>query len=342
MRFPFRAILRLLVLLLPIHAFANPHPVDDEMCQAKRAIEAQAGALLAAGRYSELDALAASFRKSQQSFANGYWSLSLFYQVVAGLKDDASEQDWQQRIGLLRKWFNEDVECITPRVALARGLVGYAWHARGHAWASQVPKEALPLVYERVAEANRILEAARSLPEKCPGWYSAWQQMAMLAGPTHEQYDDTFAEGLRNFPSYRSLYLMKTLYLLERWYGKRGDWQKFAIESCDALGADQGDVLYAQIVWYLHDTRIYGNPIRDGGVDWQRVQHGFQILTQQNPNSLLTLSEYCSISGFAPHEARQLMGSLFAELNDRVDLDVWRTMALYQKDHNWACGFAQQ
>lgn len=313
----------------------GPIAIENELSKAKRTIENQAIAFLGAGKYSQLDALAASFRQSQHCFASGSWSLSFFYQALSDLKTEAPEDEWQRRLALLRRWFEEDADCITPRVALARALIGYAWHARGNNWASDVPQNAWPTVYERVTEANRILEAARNLPEKCPCWYSAWMTMGMLAGASHEQYDEVFAEALKNFPSYTPFYFMKTWYLQERWYGKPGEWQTFAKNSADQWAGEKGDVLYAQIVWYIHGLRIYGNPIAESGVEWPRVQRGFEAIRRQNPDSLLALSEYCSISGFAPTGARELMQRLFSELNNRVDLSVWQTLALYQRDYSW-------
>jgi hypothetical protein len=311
-------------------------PVENELCKAKRDIETQAVALLGVGKYSELDALAASFRKSQDSFANGFWSLSLFYQALTDLETEAPEAQWQRRVALLRRWFEEDVDCITPRVALAQALVGYAWHARGSSWAPDVPKDAWRVVNERVTEANRILEAARNLPEKCPFWYSTWMTAVFLADVSREQYDKVFSEALENFPPYTPFYFKRAYYLQERWFGEAGEWQKFAKESADRRGGEQGDILYAQIVWHLHDLRIYKNPIAESAVEWPRVQRGFEAMRRQHPQSLLVLSEYCSISGFAPTGARPLMRSLFAELGNRVDLSVWRKMNFFLRDRGWA------
>jgi hypothetical protein len=312
-------------------------PVENEFSKAKREIKSRALALLAGGKYSDLDATAADFRNSQASFENGYWKLSLFYQAVSDVDTKAPEAEWKARLTLLRRWFEEDTECITSRVAMARALIGYAWHARGNDWASKVPKDAWPIVNERVTEAKRILAAARNLPEKCPCWYSTWMFVAMLDGPTREQYDTVFQEALKAFPAYTPFYFMKTWYLQERWYGKRGEWESFAATSADNIGGDKGDILYAQILWHVHDLRVYGNPIGESAVQWPRAQHGFEALRQQFPNSIFALSEYCSISGFAPSGARQLMRNLFTQVGNRVDLAVWTTTDLFLRDRRWAC-----
>ena len=313
---------------------AGPMCVEDEFTKTEASIEKKALTLLASQKYSELDALAANFRKSQACFENGYWQLALLYKSITDLDTKAPEQDWEARLKLIRRWFEQDTDCITPRVAMARALVGYAWHARGNDWASKVSKDAWPLVYERIAEATRILEAARNLSETCPVWYSTWMKVAMLSGPDRERYDAVFEEALAAFPAYTAFYFSKVWYLQERWYGERGDWEAFAAVAADKIGGEKGDLLYAQIVWYVHEQRVYGNPIREAAIEWPRVQRGFEAIRRQYPDSILALSEYCSISGFAGE--RQLMQSLFNEIGNRVDLAVWRTTELFEQDYRWA------
>jgi hypothetical protein len=322
----------------PSLAAANPSPlvsVEDEVHQFQRDVHLRGVALLSAGDFRGLDAMARDFRSSQASFANGGWKLNCFYQELSGVGDKASEKLWEMRLALLRRWFEADTESITARVAMAHGLVDYAWHARGGGWASDVKSDAWPLVYERIAEAGRILDAARDLPEKCPGWYCAWMTKAMLAGDDRQRYDEVFAEGVHNFPTCSSLYVLKVSYLQERWYGKPGEWQAFAKQSADSLGGENGDVLYAQILWYIHNRRTYGDPVGETGIEWPRARRGFEALQRRYPDSLMLISEFCSISGHVPGEAA-LMRSLFDKIGNRVILSVWREPDRFAKDRSFA------
>jgi hypothetical protein len=141
---------------------------------------------------------------------------------------------------------------------------------------------------------------------------------------------------VRMWPDYHIFHAIRAYYLLPRWHGQPGEWEAFAAESAADLGGEQGDVLYAQIVWAMHASRIYGNPIAETALEWARVQRGFEALCRQFPNSLSARSEFCSISGFAPSGARTLMRNLFPLLGNRVDLSVWLTMERYQRDRQWA------
>ena len=190
-------------------------------------------------------------------------------------------------------------------------------------------------VAERITEADRILDVARDLPEKCPGWYYNWMMKAMLAGDDRQRYDELFAEGMHNFPAYSSLYLLKVGYPQERWYGKPGEWRAFAKQSADSLGGEDGDALYGQIVWYIHNGRTYGDPIGETGIEWPRARRGFEALRRRYPDPLMLLSEYCSISGRAPSEA-PLMRSLFGKIDNRVVLSVWKGANRFVKDRSCA------
>jgi len=313
----------------------TPVVVQNEMSQASADIKKRTIPLLEAGDFAALDAMAREFRASPVTFASGGRPLNLFYGSL-DLDDTASEADWETRLGLVRRWFESDVESITARVAMADALVMYAWHARGIEWARDVKPEGWRLMRERVVEAKRILAAARSLPEKCPYWYITWMTMSMLSGEDQERYDEIFAEAVKEYPSYTRIYWMKVWRLEEKWYGKPGEWEAFAKESADQLGGEEGDILYARLVWWVHTMRTYGNPVAESALDWERTKRGFEAIRRQYPDSLQVLSEFCAISGFAPKGARGQMRQLFDELGNRVDLECWKKVELFVRDRRWA------
>jgi hypothetical protein len=131
---------------------------------------------------------------------------------------------------------------------------------------------------------------------------------------------------------------MKVWRLEEKWYGERGDWEAFAKESADRLGGEEGDILYARLVWYVHDTRLYSNPVAESALDWERTKRGFEAIRRQYPDSLLALSEFCALSGFAPMGARTQMRQLFDEIGNRVDLQTWKKVDLFVRNRRWAYG----
>lgn len=313
-----------------------PIVVEDEWTKASSEIGGKALSLLTTGNFAALDAMASAFRQNQAEFADGYWRLSLFYWELGDMEKLPTEEDWAQRIRLLRRWQEKDPKSITANVTLAIALVNYAWYERGAKDAKRIPPWQNSPIREPLVEANQILRSAYNLPEHCPYWYSAWMVKAMLARDTREAYDAVFAEAVHNYPTYAPFYFLKTWRLLERWYGVPGEWEAFAKQSADQIGGEAGDILYARILWYVHDHRFYNNPIEGTAMEWPRAQRGFEAIRRRSPDSFFALSEYCSISGFASTEPARLMRNLFEEIGPRVDLKVWRTTDLFLRDRDWA------
>ena len=317
-------------------AAAVPMIVEDEATTAKDRIRNEATTLLNNHDYHGLDALAARLRRSTQTFAQGDSPIAYFYFEVADLPETSAPAEWKARMQMLRDWFENDPDSLTARVGMAYGLSRYAWQARGGGWASEVSQEGWQLFAERLTEARRILIAAESFATRCPVFYSIRLRVAQVDGTPREQYEQFFEEAVSAFPTYANFYKNRAYYLLPRWFGAPGEWEAFAAASADRIGGGAGDILYAQIIWSMHDGRIFGNIFKEADLKWPRVQKGFKALCRRYPNSIAAPSEYCSISGFAPDGARQTMRGLFLRLGNRVDLSVWRTKERWAQDRSWA------
>src|SRR5204863_10147801 len=84
----------------------------------------------------------------------------------------------------------------------------------------------------------------------------------------------------------------RAVYLLPRWNGEEGEWEKDLAKSADRVGGDEGDVLYARGVWEINhyagsevETAFKENKSR-----WTRADRGFGLVVKQFPDSLQTKS----------------------------------------------------
>ncbi len=310
--------------------------MEDEATTAKVRIRSEGTTLLNNRDYRGLDTLASQLAQSRQTFAQGDWPIGFFYSEVAALPKKSTPAEWEAHMQLLRDWFENDSDSPTARLAMVYGLIGYAWEARGDGWASFVTENGWQLFGERLTEARRILTAAEPLAGTSPIFYSERLELALADNTPREVYDQLFEEAVSAFPTYTNFYTSRAYYLLPRWHGEPGEWEAFAAASADQVSGEAGEILYAQIVWFMHDQRFFGNIFRESAAQWPRTENGFDALCRRYPNSISTPSEYCSISGFAPSGARQIMRRLFSRLGNRVDLSVWRTIELWNKDRSWA------
>jgi hypothetical protein len=322
----------------------NPHPlaapdapvvVEDQCATMATRIKAETLGLLKQRNYQGLDDMAARLRRDNITFPNGDWTISFFYAGVTELAEESADAEWQERMQALRDWFETDTDSITARVAFACGLFNYAWQARGHGWARDVGEDGWRQFGERMTEARRILIAAERLNPDCPMYYSTRLRIAFVDGSSPAERDGLFDQCIRAFPTYPKFYLVKANFLLPRWFGAPGEWEAFAATSANRVGEEGGDMLYAQIVWSMHEKRIFGNIFQESAIEWPRVQRGFEALYRRHPDSVSVLSEYCYLAGFS-EDGRSLMRSLMQRLGNRVDLSVWKTMDRYLRDRTWS------
>src|SRR3569623_1604303 len=107
-------------------------------------------------RFDELETTAAQLRHDKELFGNGSWKIFSFYSAFE-CSDEEPESMWQLHEKIHQEWIKAKPESITPRVAYANFLAGYAWYARGSGWASSVPPEGGRLFEARLAAAHRVL-----------------------------------------------------------------------------------------------------------------------------------------------------------------------------------------
>jgi hypothetical protein len=256
--------------------FAGANPTNP--------IATQALILLEAKDYDKLDALAAKLRVSKECSADGVWQLASVYNGLIPL-NSAPDTVWDDRIMTIGLWATARPESITARVAWADVLVAYAWKARGGGEVNTVSPEGWRLFFQRLGQAVTILKAARSLNEQCPEYWSVLMRAALGLEAKRLQFDGIFDEATKFEPGYETYYFRRAIYLLPRWYGRQGEWESDLAAAADKLGGEDGDMLYAQVVWNLNQS-YFMNPFSEGNLSWQRVDKGFEIIEKYFPDAL--------------------------------------------------------
>ena len=182
---------------------------------------------------------------------------------------------------------------------------------------------------ERLAKAHTVLTDARMLKETCPRWWPASQSIALGEGPELQDYKALCEEGLSLDPSNHTIYLYQSYHLQPRWYGEKGDWERFAAESAKIVGGDEGEMLYARIIWYLNGKGLFHNTFSDSEVKWPRVKRSFDALLTKYPDSVGLMSEYAQLACNAGDwtKARELFG----RIGGRVDRTVWSDKEDFQR-----------
>jgi hypothetical protein len=287
--------------------------------------------ILRAKQYGKLEKSAAVLRSSKASNPDGSRMLYSFYDgfTIQGIESD------ENTVADLRAWVQAKPESITARVALANFLKEYAWKARGYDYAKTVSNKGWQLFEDRLNEAQKVLDEAKMLKEKCPVYWRVQMEVALGLQMDRTQFDDIFTQATNDAPKDATIYLQRAVYLLPRWDGKDGELEADLEKSADAIGGEDGDMFYAQVVWQLHGGGLtFENIIKENHFSWLRVDRGFAVIEKQFPNSLEAKSERAYLAAYAGDapKAREYL----IETDGKAILDVWRYKAEYIRAANWA------
>lgn len=269
--------------------------LDDEQV-ARAAVFQKAKHWFEMRDFEQLDATAADFRKAKARFKSGVWKLERFYAGLS-LSSDASQSEWAEHFKGLDEWKSQSPVSVTCRVALAAAWAGYAWKARGVGWADSVTDEGWKLFAERLAKAKAVLDESKTLAEKCPQWFCVMQTVALGQGWNRSTYDLLFNDAVAFEPSYYDFYFHKAYYLLPKWYGSAGDWERFAEEASKTAKVGGGMSLYARIAWARSGE--YANLFKESAIDWLKMKQGFLDIEKQFPDSTWNLVNFCCFAADA-------------------------------------------
>ncbi|HJS73842.1 MAG TPA: DUF4034 domain-containing protein [Vicinamibacteria bacterium] len=292
--------------------------------------------------YLSLDTLARELRSGKARFPGGEWKLRWFYVAFSQLGASRSwypvpllgeSTDWNEVRSRLEEWRDQMPESITPRVALAQYWIAYAWEARGTAFANKVRDEQWALFEERLNESAKVLAEARRLEEKCPEWWFAAQRIALGQGWERRRVSKLMEEAVTFEPEYYTFYSALAYHFAPRWHGRPGDWNKEISRWIERLGAPNGDVVYARVLWALRDLGLTDEVFERKEVDWDRAVRGFVALRRQHPDSLEVVSMFAFLSGTARDRAQAR--ALMASIGNRMDRGVWRNQKQFDSYRIW-------
>ena len=317
----------LLILLGTVPCFAaDPHAAD----------KAEVLRLLAEKRYVDLDAYVTEAAKHQPPFyGEGDSRLSKIYRHLSELDDKSPNRVWEEHIGKVEEWSAQFSSSVVPQIVLGSTWVNYAWKARGGDWASAVGKSSWKLFGERLAKARQILESAEKLPGKDPELYNALLWVAIGQGWSRPEMEAAFNKGIRINPNYFFLYETKARYLLPRWHGKPGDWERFATQAADARGGEDGDLLYLVIACsqaWTEDEQLF----RNTDISYQRMQRGWEASLRRSWRKETATNCYARYACFA--NDRPTAKRLFQSLGPAWDPDAWEDRQTFVRWKNWALG----
>ena len=291
--------------------------------------------LLRTKQFDELDRLATQSAANMPNLRSGY----ALHHIIDYLQAPASTRDgsanWTEHLDQLNAWVAHSPKSVFPRIVLGRAYVSWAWSARGNDYADQVTKEGWELFAQRLGQANTTLLEAEKVSAKRPELYSVWLTVAYALDLPQQRIDEIFKKGRTADRDDTRLYYTKARFLLPRWYGKPGDWEKFAAQMADDRGGKEGDVLYMLIL--RNQATTEGDSFFENTkVSYPRMKKGFEARLNSTSDEIGELNSYCYFACIAGDKSTAQ--SLFRRIDSKWRKSPWRSEGRFQNWKNWAEG----
>lgn len=257
--------------------------------RARRALAKQVRKMFENGKFAELDAMAHNYLVADSQFSDGGSKLGTYY-TAFHLSTSTPEMAFPQYIALAEEWRRTNPTSVTAQTVLADAWTCYAWKARGGGYASEVKDEEWPLVRERLNKAWEIVNEplAPGIADS-PIRHELLLDLARVRGVERDKFEAMFQDALRKNPDYYYFYVQKAEYLLPKWHGEEGEWQRFITEVVNKNPEGHGATIYTRTAWSL----FYSNDWKDfvgSGVSWARMKAGFEEMSRNYPTSTWLLN----------------------------------------------------
>lgn len=342
-RFPqYTRFLILFLLLLPVACLRTQETglppaerVDTPTPAYARAQEVsrQTTALLQDGDTKALEALAAQLRKSGEAMDAGTWMLSRFYDSAVVVPDE--EPAGGEAVKFYEAWAARSPDSITAQICLARAYIEHAWNARGGGYADTVTDNGWRSFDERLEKAWEVLDRADKLEEKCPVWYSSVQSIALGRDWDRTMYLNMVSEALSKYPTYARYYTGACYWMLPRWHGEEGDFEKWLAERAGAYPPGEQDMAYARMVWMAEQMPVSGQiHFGPGKLDWERTKRGFEAWLEAKPENLMIRFKFTQFAVLA--EDRETAREQFLITGGKYFPGIWKDDRAFEAARQFA------
>ncbi len=284
-------------------------------------------------QFDELDRVAAQCTLRKPNLLTGYALHKMIEDIHTPMSMETGVEDWAEHIERIESWVKHSPKTVCPRIALGRAYVSWGWSARGTAFSDKVAKEGWGLLAQRLNKADAILKDAEKISAERPELYSVWLSAAYGLELPQKKIDEIFEKGRTAGRDFVNLYFVKSQFLLPRWYGNPGDWEKFAKQSADERGGSEGDLLYMLIArrqaWTEGDDLF-----KNTKISYARMKKGFEVKLDSAPDEIVELNSYCYFACIAGDKATAR--SLFQRIGPKWRQAQWKNEGVFQKWKNWA------
>jgi hypothetical protein len=314
--------------------FISTPVLGGELADRKTVAEG-ARALLIAGRYADLDALAERYRTSRSRTPSGLWHLSMFHvgteSALYSKKDDDAGRATAERRA--RQWIKARPRSPAARIAFAQMLVNRAWAIRGSGKGHTVKPEDWQPFRDHLERARLYLEEHKAVAAIDPGWYEAMAHIATDQSWPPERLEALVKEGLAREPAYYGLYFMAVRYYAPQWHGSAEDIERFARQAMDRTRAVEGAGMYARIYWYASQSHYTDKLFAESLVDWETMKKGIDDVLAKHADewNIQNFARYACLA-----EDKEKTAQLLKRMTEAPYMEAWASPYWFDRCKAWA------
>lgn len=337
-----RAFAFALVLLLPgcasapqqatqVAAAAIPAALPADRA-ARMAFRARMRAVLDRGDYRRLTAVADSLRKNHSRFADGREAILEFVTSFSLLDTPEAKNAaaWSDMLSRIEHWRAAEPAATLPDVVLAQTLVELGWKSRGGGYAFTVADKGWAGFEQALARAREALDVAAAKRPPDIEWYFVSSRVALGLGWTSEESQRLFEGAVAQDSTCAYPYFVRADFLLPRWYGEPGEWEKWLWEAADHLPQDEGDQVYALACVNL--SHFHRDFFRETRVSWVRMRRGLRLLVRRHPDSETLVQEFAFNATLAGDVSNA--HAMFKRMHG-FDPELWRGERSFRALYAW-------
>jgi hypothetical protein len=268
--------------------------------------------------FKSLQALAKDLFKSKERFPDGSWKLSAFYSGLEN-RPDFSDESYAADAEIHKKWRKQFPNSPTQLTAFAGLLSSYAWQAKKTSREDTVNTNVTEKMQERLSAARKNLQLAIETGNEDIHWYIVALKIGLGQGWSKKEFDSIVEIAKEKEPEYYAVYQNRALSLLPKWYGKKGDMEKFAKTIANDL-EEHGDEAYASIATNIYG--FYSNIFEETTMEWDRVKNGLIKSMEKYPNAITLQNHAAYLATLASDNT--FAKECFDRLGNKYVKSVWK------------------
>ncbi|MBW8016796.1 MAG: hypothetical protein FVQ82_11460 [Planctomycetes bacterium] len=287
------------------------------------------------GKFDLLESIASDL-KQKKSKVDASSVIIKFYKEMNQYFDFTDSEKTTELEKCYDKWITEKPGSTTAFVSKASMHIRHAWDARGGSYTGTVSDEGWKIFKAELNKADELLSKADKLKIDDKVLYHKWLKVSCELGRSRQEAEACFKKVLSIDPDCLEVYSRMAFFLLPRWHGRTGDYERFAMSIRQYPETLKGDAIYALMAGSLL-RKVKKAEFLEMGFSYDRIRDGYKAYHKLYPNDKLAFSKIALIAYW--HGDIKTVSDSFESIDDECIATFWKPKTLFYKIRKEALGY---